>query len=61
MPDGCNRIQANTTTTTILLPFNWDYPDELVPVETFTHSSIMINQQPSFTCQSIWRSTSGRI
>jgi len=26
-----------TTTTTILRPFVWDYPGELVPEETFTH------------------------
>ena len=26
-----------TTTTTILRPFVWDYPGELVPEETLTH------------------------
>jgi len=29
-----------TTTTTTLQPFVRDYPDELVPKETFTHSHL---------------------
>jgi len=31
---------VTTTTTTVLRPFVWDYPGELVPEETFTQSHI---------------------
>jgi len=26
--------------TTLLWPFDWDYPGETVPEETFTHSNL---------------------
>jgi len=37
---------TTTTTTTVVWPFARDYPSELVPEETFTHSPILIIIQP---------------
>jgi len=48
-------ILHNTTTTTILRPFVWDYPGEPVPEETFTHSTSNLYQLvPSTTIHSIF-------
>jgi len=33
-------LTDTTTTTAVLWPFFWDYPVELVPEETFTHSHL---------------------
>jgi len=35
-------LAITTTTTTVLWPFVRDYPGELAPEETFTHSPILI-------------------
>jgi len=55
---SCNRWKAyNTTTTTILRPFVWDYLGEPVPEETLTHtpswSSSLYQLLPSTTIHSI--------
>jgi len=50
-------VCTHTTTTTVLLPFVWDYPGEPVPEETLTHppswSSSLYQLLPSIRIHSI--------
>ena len=56
--DSSHMTLNNNTTTTVLWPFVWDYPGELVPEETLTHSpswssSNLYQLLPSTTIHSI--------
>jgi len=42
----CEAGITTTTTTTVLRRFVRNYPGERIPVETFTHSPILIVIQP---------------
>jgi len=41
IPMDTYSLSATTTTTTVLWPFVQDYPRELIPEETFTHSHLL--------------------
>jgi len=45
-----------TTTTTVLWPFVWVYPGELVPEETFTHSHLFWSSVSFISFLHLWQS-----